>query len=62
MKFDTAKGVREFRKEDHQCISDVCFLKLDRANNERGWVVSEFIKVDGRDTMEPPTPGKALQL
>jgi branched-chain amino acid transport system substrate-binding protein len=62
MKFDTAKGQREFRREDHQCISEVCFLKLDRANNERGWAVAEFIKVDGRDTMEPPTPGKALQL
>lgn len=62
MKWDTAKGVREFRKEDHQCIGEVTFLKLDRADNERGWVVADFIKVDGRDTMEAPTPGKAIQF
>lgn len=60
MKFDTAKGVREFRKEDHQCIGDVTFIRFDRANTERGWKVVEFVKVNGRDSMEPPTPGKAL--
>ncbi|GGA79071.1 amino acid ABC substrate-binding protein [Nitratireductor aestuarii] len=62
MKFQTAKGEREFRKEDHQCIGDVTFLTLDRADNERGWKVGEFIRVNGRDSMEPPSPGKAIDF
>jgi branched-chain amino acid transport system substrate-binding protein len=59
--FDTAKGKRFFRKEDHQCVADVCFIRLERREgSERGWEVVEFVRVDGKDTMEPPSPGKAL--
>jgi branched-chain amino acid transport system substrate-binding protein len=60
-KFQTAKGERYFRKEDHQCVSDVCFIRLERRDNaERGWEVVDFVRVDGKDTMEPPSPGKPL--
>jgi branched-chain amino acid transport system substrate-binding protein len=61
LKFDTAKGQRYFRKEDHQCVSDVCFVRMERREgSERGWEVADFVKVDGKDTMEPPSPGKPL--
>jgi branched-chain amino acid transport system substrate-binding protein len=62
MTWDTAKGKRTFRKEDHQVIADVTFLKLDRAENDYGWTVSDFIKVNGADTIEPPSPGKAIEF
>jgi len=61
LKFDTAKGQRYFRKEDHQCVSDVCFVRMERREgSERGWDVADFVRVDGKDTMEPPSPGKPL--
>lgn len=61
LKFDTAKGQRYFRKEDHQCVSDVCFVRMERREgSERGWEVADFVKVDGKDTMEPSSPGKPL--
>jgi len=62
MTWDTAKGKRTFRKEDHQCVGDVTFLKIDRASNDQGWKVTDFIKVNGADSMEPPSPGKALEF
>ena len=41
IKFDTAKGQRYFRKEDHQCVSDVCFIRLERKDDtEVGWSVA----------------------
>ena len=60
IKFDTAKGQRYFRKEDHQCVGDVTFVRMERADNERGFEVVEFIKVDAKASMEPPSPGKAI--
>jgi branched-chain amino acid transport system substrate-binding protein len=60
MTFDTAKGLVTFRKEDHQAICDVNFVRFQTTDNEPGWKVAEFIRYGGADVIEPPTPGKPL--
>jgi branched-chain amino acid transport system substrate-binding protein len=60
MTFDTAKGPVTFRKEDHQAICDVNFVRFQTTDTEPGWKVAEFIRYAGADVIEPPTPGKPL--
>lgn len=62
LSFDTAKGRRTFRKEDHQAILDVNFVKFDLDGSEAGWKVGDFVRVDGAEVIEPPTPGKAVEF
>ena len=68
--FGTAKGKVTFRPEDHQAICDVNFIRIKHADQsltmdinegERPDIeVSEFIRLDGSDVIEPPSPGKKL--
>ncbi|WP_205790300.1 ABC transporter substrate-binding protein [Microvirga makkahensis] len=62
MSFDTAKGRRTFRREDHQAILDVNFITFDVKDTEQGWEVSDFVRIPGADVIEPPTPGKEIQF
>ncbi|PSC02907.1 branched-chain amino acid ABC transporter substrate-binding protein [Alsobacter soli] len=62
MSFDTAKGKRTFRKEDHQAILDINFIEINPKDNELGWEVSNFVRVPGADVIEPPTPGQAVKF
>ena len=57
MTFDTAKGKRTFRPEDHQAICDVNIIEVAPASNDRGWDVVNFVRIDGKDVIETPTPG-----
>ena len=63
IKFETATGVRYFRKEDHQAIKPLIMYRL-RGNKEAsvGFEVVEHIKLPGADFIDPPTPGKALEF
>jgi branched-chain amino acid transport system substrate-binding protein len=60
MTFDTAKGPVTFRKEDHQAICDVNFVRFETAQEAPGWKVAEFVRYPGADVIEPPTPGKPV--
>jgi branched-chain amino acid transport system substrate-binding protein len=60
MKFDTAKGSITFRKEDHQAICDVNFVRFEATEGDPGWKVAEFVRLPGEDVIEPPTPGQPL--
>ncbi|WP_414475583.1 ABC transporter substrate-binding protein [Microvirga sp. M2] len=62
MSFDTAKGRRTFRREDHQAILDVNFITFDVKDTDPGWEVSDFVRIPGAEVIEPPTPGKEIQF
>ncbi len=63
IKFDTATGVRHFRKEDHQAIKPLLMYRL-RGSKEAsvGFEVVEYINLPGADFIDPPTPGKPLEF
>jgi branched-chain amino acid transport system substrate-binding protein len=60
--FDTPKGPTTFRKEDHQAIATIDFIHLVPAKNADGWDVDDYVGVDGAEVIEPPSPGKALEI
>lgn len=60
--FDSVKGKITLRKEDHQAISDVNYALLGPADNEDGWEVVDFARVDGAQFAGEPTPGQALKF
>lgn len=61
--FDSATGPRTIRPEDNQAIKNVELCKLEPdAGSESGFKVSEYKQVDGAAIIEPPTPGKKLEL
>lgn len=62
MTFDTAKGKRTFRKEDHQAVLDVNFITFGVDDGEQGWTVSEFVRIPGEEVIEPPSPGAVLEF
>jgi branched-chain amino acid transport system substrate-binding protein len=62
LSFDTAKGRRTFRAEDHQAVLDVNFVKFDLDGSDAGWKVGDFVRVAGADVIEAPTPGKAVEF
>lgn len=60
--FDSVKGQITLRKEDHQALSDVNYALLGPADNEDGWEVVDFARVDGTPFAGEPTPGVALKF
>ncbi len=61
--FETATGPRKFRKEDHQAIKPVVMYRLrGSAKSPNGFEVVEYVRIPGADVIDPPTPGKPLQL
>lgn len=62
LSLNTDKGMRTLRKEDHQAICDVNIYSFKPADNERGWDVAEFVKIDGATVIDAPTPGKPMQF
>lgn len=62
MTFDSVKGPITLRKEDHQAISDVNYALLGPANNEDGWEVVDFARVNGAPFAGAPTPGQPLKF
>ncbi|WP_419887698.1 ABC transporter substrate-binding protein [Neobacillus niacini] len=53
MKFDSVTGTREFRKEDHQAIKDIVWLKIEPDNSDKGWKIAEIEIVPGSEVMAP---------
>jgi len=61
--FDTATGARKFRKEDHQVIKPVIMYRLrGNAQSSTGFDIVDVVTVPAEDVIDPPTPGKPLQL
>lgn len=60
--FDTVKGRITLRKEDHQAISEINYAQLGPAENEDGWEVIDYARVDGTEFAGKPTPGVALKF
>ncbi len=62
MSFASCKGKRTFRKEDHQAICDVNMVQFAPDDTAAGWKIVGYRVVDGAESIEPPSPGKALVL
>lgn len=60
--WDTVTGPRTMRAEDNQAIKDVELVYLEPATTDKGYKVSQYVKVDGKTVIFPPTPGKKLTL
>lgn len=51
-------GPFKFRKEDHQALIDVGFVKLEPRQESPGWGIGEFIRLPAADNIEPAGPGQ----
>ena len=60
--WDTVTGPRFMRPEDNQVVKDVELVFLEPANTEKGYAVKEYVKVDGKSSIMPPTPGQKMKL
>lgn len=60
--WETVTGPRFMRPEDNQTVKDVELVYLEPANTEKGYAVKEYVKVDGKSSILPPTPGQKLKL
>lgn len=58
--WDSVTGPRTIRPEDNQAIKDTELVFLEPADTEKGYRVKEYVKVDGKSVIFPPSPGKAM--
>ena len=62
LRFETAKGPAEFRREDHQVIVDTCFINMVGQEQEPGFSVANAYRIGGAELVEPASPGVAFDL
>lgn len=62
MTWQTVTGPRTMRAEDNQAIKDVELVYIEPAAAEKGYKVTQYVKVDGKSVIFPPAPGKKLTL
>jgi branched-chain amino acid transport system substrate-binding protein len=60
--WDTVTGPRTMRAEDNQAVKDVELVFIEPANTDKGYQVGQYIKVDGKSVILPPSPGQKLKL
>ena len=60
--WDSATGPRTMRGEDNQALCTIQQIRVAPAQNSDGWEVTEIKKYPGKDVIEPPSPGKPLDL
>ena len=60
--WDTVTGPRTMRAEDNQAIKDVELVYIEPTTTGKGYKVSQYVKIDGKSVIFPPTPGKKLVL
>lgn len=58
--FDSCKGERTIRKEDHQAICDLNIVQFGPDDSAQGWKVTGYRIIKGDTAIEPPAPGKPL--
>lgn len=59
--FQGVKGKVTIRKEDHQALTDVNYVKL-APGGDQGWTVADFVKLDGSELAGPATPGAPIKF
>ncbi len=62
MSYDTIYGPMKFRAEDHQLHFNPGFIRVGPDESEAGWKIYEFVQIDWKDAIEPPSPGKKFEL
>lgn len=62
LEWDTATGRRIMRAEDNQAIKDIEAIYVEASDGASGWSVKDSAKVGGGKMIEPPSPGKKLEL
>lgn len=62
LEFDSCKGMRKFRKEDHQAITDLNFVQFGPDDSEKGWKVTDYRVIKDEGLSEPATPGEPIKF
>lgn len=62
LEFDSCKGMRKIRKEDHQAICDLNFVQFGPDESEQGWKVTSHRIIKDEGVSEEPTPGTPIVL
>lgn len=62
LEFDSCKGMRKIRKEDHQAICDLNLVQFGPDDSEQGWKVTDFRAIKDDGLSEPATPGKPIEF
>jgi len=60
--FETPKGQITFRKEDNQKLGEFTAIRINPSDDKRGFAIADFVKYPNTDLVEPPSPGKAIEL
>jgi branched-chain amino acid transport system substrate-binding protein len=60
--WDTVTGPRTMRAEDNQAVKDVELVFIEPAATDKGYAVGQYLKVDGKSVILPPSPGQKLKL
>lgn len=60
--WDSATGPRTLRGEDNQATCTIQQIRVEPAQTSDGWAVTAIKKYPGKDVIEPPSPGRALEL
>ncbi|KIN70966.1 ABC branched chain amino acid transporter, periplasmic ligandbinding protein [Sulfitobacter noctilucae] len=61
--WQTVTGERTMRAEDNQAIKDVELIYIEpKPDTEKGYAVTDYVKVEGTSVIEPPSPGQAVEL
>jgi branched-chain amino acid transport system substrate-binding protein len=58
--FDSPVGPVTYRKEDHQAMYKLGFIRMSAADNPDGYAVTGYSEVAATDVIEPPNPGVAF--
>lgn len=61
LQFDTASGPYQIRKEDHQGFGSAYFAKIAARDAAPGYGLTEVIRLNEADVIEPPSPGKKYE-
>ena len=60
LEFDSCKGMRKIRKEDHQAICDLNFVQFGPDDSDKGWKVTSHRIIKDEGVSEEPAPGQPI--
>jgi len=60
LEFDSCKGMRKIRKEDHQAICDLNMVQFGPDDSEQGWKVTDYRVIKDDGLSEPAAPGQPI--
>lgn len=62
IEIDTVKGRTSFRKQDHQALTYMDLVHFVGAESEPGFRAEEFLSIDTRPLVNPPSPGEPIRI